>query len=253
MNLKVVSFNILCGSKPDGNSIPERAPRLKTAVEQHSPDLIGFQENRPEWWPLLLEMFGEEYEIFNRYRAESELESSPLLWKKDRFEALKTGYFWLSETPEQESKGWDEIYDCYRMCVWVVLKEKASGKTFLFMNTHFGFGDKGQVASVKLIEQYKASIGDMPGFIVGDFNASPLSPAYSALTNIFCDVNAATAKDMQGTWHNFGKNDPQDISNHIDYCFIDNNCRPISYKTITDTFDGKFPSDHYGLVAEIEL
>ena len=253
MNLKIVSFNILCGRKPDGNSIPERAPRLKAAIGQYSPDIIGLQECRPEWYPILCDIYGEEYEMFNRYRAENELESSPMFWKKSRFECLKTGYFWLSDTPEEESKGWDEIYDCYRMCVWAILKEKASEKTFLFMNTHFGFGDKGQVQSVELIKKYKESIGDMPGFIVGDFNASPLSPAYEKLKEIFCDVNAATAKDMQGTWHNFGKNDPQDINNHIDYCFIDSKCKPISYKTITDTFDGKFPSDHYGLIAEIEL
>lgn len=253
MELKIISFNILCGSKPDGNSIPERAPRLKAAVEKRDPDIIGFQECRPEWFPLLQEDYGEKYEIFNRYRAESELESSPLLWRKDRFKAIKTGYFWLSDTPEQESKGWDEIYDCYRMCVWVILEQISDGKRFVFMNTHFGFGDKGQVESVKLIKKYKAAIGDYPGFIVGDFNASPQSPAYEKLTEIFTDVNAATVKDMQATWHNFGKVSADDIKCHIDYCFIDEKCRAVGYSTITDTFDSMFPSDHYGLEATIEI
>lgn len=253
MNLKIVSFNILCGSKPNGNSIPERAPRLKAAIDPYSPDIIGFQECRPEWYPILEEMYGDEYEIYNRYRAESELESSPLLWKKDRFECLKTGYFWLSDTPEKESKGWDEIYDCYRMCVWAILEEKTSKKQFVFMNTHFGFGDTGQVKSVELIKNHKNAIGEYPGFIVGDFNASPLSPAYEALTKIFTDVNLATAKDLRGTFHNFGKEDPQDITTHIDYCFIDEKCHPVSYQMITTTFDGKYPSDHFGLVAEIEI
>lgn len=253
MELKIVSFNILCGSKPDGNSIPERAPRLKAAIDKRDPDLIGLQECRPEWFPLLQRDYGEKYEIFNRYRAESELESSPLLWRKDRFKAVKTGYFWLSDTPEQESKGWDEVYDCYRMCVWVILEHIASGKRFLFMNTHFGFGDKGQVASVELIKKYRSSIGDMPSFIVGDFNAAPNSPAYAALTEIFTDVNAVTKQDMCATWHDFGKRKPDDISCHIDYCFIDKNCRAVDYSVITDTFEGKFPSDHYGITATIEI
>ena len=81
----------------------------------------------------------DKYDIFNKYRSESNLESTPILWKKDKFECLKTGYFWLSDTPEVESRGWDELYNCYRICVYAILKEKATGKTFNFMNTHFGF------------------------------------------------------------------------------------------------------------------
>ena len=104
--------------------------------------------------------------MFNKYRARrGDVESSPILWKKDKFECLKTGYFWLSDTPETESKGWDELFDCYRMCVYAILKNKQTDKIFTFMNTHFGFGDIGQLKSVDLIYDYSKNISSHPTFI----------------------------------------------------------------------------------------
>ena len=82
------------------------------------------------------------------------MESSPILWKKDKFELLDKGNFWLSDTPEVESRGWDELYNCWRMCEYVILKHIESGKIFTHMNTHYGFGDNGQVKSSKLIYEY---------------------------------------------------------------------------------------------------
>ena len=80
------------------------------------------------WKESDVPLIPEKFEIFNKYRCETtELESSPILWRKDKFECIKTGYFWLSDTPEVESKGWDEEYDCYRMCVYVILQDKESG------------------------------------------------------------------------------------------------------------------------------
>lgn len=253
MKLKIASFNIRCANDPNGHSIPERAPRLKSSLEPHEPDIIGFQECTPQWLPIIEADYGEKYEIFNRFRAERERESSPMLWRKDRFRCIKTGYFWLSDTPEEESKGWDEVYDCYRMCVWALLEEKSSGKAFLFMNTHFGFGDAGQVKSVELIKKYKSQITDAPAFLIGDFNADPTMPAYKKLCELFTDVNTATVNDMRATWHNYGKNSSDELKYHIDHCFIDGKIKPLSYKMITDTFDGKYPSDHYGFIAKIEI
>ena len=123
MEIKAISFNIRCCDDKNGYSIPERAPRLKKIISHYDADLMGLQEYRPQWEKHIEECFGDKYEIFNKYRAETEKESSPILWRKDKFECLKTGYFWLSDTPDVESKGWDELYNCFRMCVYVILRE----------------------------------------------------------------------------------------------------------------------------------
>ena len=252
MELNIISFNIRCRDDENGYSIAERAPRLNEVISGYEADLIGFQEYRPQWEPYIKKYFGKKYEIFNKYRSETlDIESSPILWNKEKFECVKTGYFWLSDTPETESRGWDEVYNKFRMCVYAIFKEKASAKQFTFINTHFGFGDVGQVKSVRLIEDYCKKISSSPTFIVGDFNMTPDSPAYALMSELFCDVNTATVNDLRTTYH--GYNPKLHNNKHIDYCFADKNVKPISPKIIDATVDGMYPSDHYGLHIKLEI
>lgn len=251
MNLKVISFNIRCTDDPDGHSIIERAPRLYEATAAYDADVIGFQEYRPGWEEHIEKYYLDKYEIFNKYRNNDvDIESAPILWKKDKFECIDKGYFWLSDTPEVESRGWD-TWNCYRICLYVILREKNSGKEFTFMNTHFGFGDEGQIASANLLYDYRKKISSNPTFITGDFNMKPDAPAYATMTENFVDVNMATAKDMRATYH--GYNPEKNPNEHIDYCFADGCIKPAFCKMIDTTFDGKYPSDHFGLYIELDI
>lgn len=251
MKLKVISFNIRFCDDPDGHSIAERAPRLSAITAKYSADIIGFQEYRPAWESYIETYYAGEYDMFSKYRNNTvDIEASPILWKKDKFECIKTGYFWLSDTPEVESRGWDRI-PCYRMCLYVILKDKESGKLFTVMNTHFGFGDECQVASANLIYTYRRKISELPTFVVGDFNMTPDSPAYGEMIKHFNDVNACTVNDLSTTFHNY---QPDVITDqHIDYCFIDKSITPITQKLLNETIDGKYPSDHFGLYIELDI
>jgi len=253
MELKVISFNIRCCDDKNGNSIPERAPRLDKVTACFDADVIGFQEYRPAWGEHIEKYYGDKYDMFLKFRTEdpSDLEAAPILWKKDKFECIKTGYFWLSDTPEIESRGWDEVYNCYRICVYAILKEKESGEYFTFMNTHFGFGDKGQIASAGLIYEYSKKISDYPTFIVGDFNMTPSSAGYAEMIKNFTDVNAVTVNDRRSTYHGYDLTVKRD--SHIDFCFIDESITPVSLKLIDETVEGKFPSDHFGLYTELKF
>ncbi len=248
MILKAISFNIRCCDDKDGNSISERAPRLAEITKKYDADIIGFQEFTVPW-EAEIEKFYPEYEMFMKYRSKNELEAAPILWKKGKFELLDTGYFWLSDTPEVESRGWDELYNCWRMCQYVILKHIESGKVFTHMNTHYGFGDNGQVASSKLISEYASKISSNPTFVTGDFNMRPTSKGYEELVKHFTDVNAVTANDRRTTYHGYGRVNDE----HIDYCFINDKIKPISLKIIDETIDGKYPTDHYGLFFELEI
>ncbi len=252
MDLDIVSFNIRCCDDPDGYSIAQRAPRLEKVIKPYDADIIGLQEYRPVWEKYISHSFLKEYDIFNKYRSEKkDIESSPILWKKDKFDCIKTGFFWLSDTPEVESRGWDEVWNCFRMCVYVILKEKTTGKSFTFMNTHFGFGDKGQVKSAKLIEDYSKKISTLPTLIVGDFNMTPDSPGYKTMTQYFTDVNVATVRDMSATYHGYAPEKNKDM--HIDYCFVNGLVKPVTQKIIDDTVDSKYPSDHFGLYIKAQI
>ena len=250
MELKVVSFNIRCADDDDGHSIEERAPRLDKVIAPTDADLIGFQEYCPKWEAHIEKYFGEKYDIFNKYRSTERPESAPILWRKDKFKLIDKGYFWLSDTPEVESKGWDERFDCHRICEYVILETLDGGERFNFMNTHFGFGDKCQTASARLIYDYSKRISDLPTFVVGDFNMRTDSAGYGEMTKYFTDVNAVTAKDTRATYHGYyRKGNPC----HIDYCFVDGKVKPISWELLDGTVDGKYPSDHYGLNIKIKI
>lgn len=245
MELSAVSFNIRWTDDPNGHSIAERAPRLLAIIAGYAPDLIGLQEYSPAWEPYIESALGKEYAILNRWRAETNGEGTPILYRKDRFDCLDNGCFWLSDTPEEESRGWDYFFNCYRICMYAVLRHKESGKCFTFMNTHFGGGDDCQIKSAKLLASYSKKISDLPTVITGDFNMTPSSVGYAEMAAHFIDVNAVTAKDTRATFHGYVPN--EHLDEHIDYCFVTGDVTPLARCLLNETENGKYPSDHYGL------
>lgn len=249
MNLNVASFNILCVDAPNGNSIVQRAPRVKTVLSALNADLIGFQEATPAWMDHLTRDYGDAYELYNVYRSETSPESTPIAWKRDRFRCLDRGTMWFSDTPEIPSQGWDELYHCPRIFSWVRLQERSSGREFCFLNTHFGFGDNCQTRSAQMLISFVRRMG-CPCMITGDFNMEMDSAGYQVMSEFFRDVNARTADDRGATFHGF---DPDKFAEHIDYCFTTGDVHADSCRILRQKVDGQFPSDHYALAASLTL
>lgn len=248
--IKVITYNLRCASDPNGHSIDERAPRFKTVMNQYDADLVGLQEVVPRWMEHLTEDFGAEYEIFNKYRATNNFEGTPIMWKKSKYECLDKGYFWLSSAPGIESKGWD-VAGCKRICLWAKLLNKEDGSVVAFFNTHYGFSDPCQIKSGELILEHIREIGVDAAILTADFNMQTNSPGYKTLAAKLVDVNAATVNDEGTTYHGYY---PDDKNFHIDFCFVTpGTVTPITSKRMTECFDGKYPSDHFGVYSEIEV
>lgn len=247
MNRRIISFNIRYRDDENGHAILERAPRLKCILDREKADLIGMQECTPEWLRYLQRDYGKTYEIFNVWRVGNE--STPILIKKDAFEILDKGCFWLSDTPDIPSNGWDTI-GCNRICTWAYLKDKQNGRELLFLNTHFGFGDEGQIKSVRLIQAFAQRYKSTPVLLTGDFNMQRTSLAYETATKYFVDANASTVNDESVTFHGYllKQNQPK----LIDYIFI-KNCTSKNYRVLDDCFNGKYPSDHFGISSDFEI
>lgn len=251
MRVKVISFNIRCTDDENNHSVRERAPRLATVIAPFDADVIGLQEYTPLWEDYIPKCFSDEYEFFNKYRTDKGwIEGAPMLWKKEKFDCVKRGYFWLSDTPEVMSGGWD-TYPHNRICLYVLLKDKKDGKTFAFFNTHLGFGEENQIKSVYLIQRYMDNFSDYPTFITGDFNMNPASRPYAEMIKKVADVNELTVKDRRSTYHGYAVEN--NLDEHIDYCFINEKIQPIAFSIIDTLVENKFPSDHYGIYAELEL
>ncbi len=247
--MKVVTFNIRYTDDANGHSIAERAPRLFQIFKKHSPDIIGLQEVTPQWLEVLTEGISKEYSIFNKFRGSYSAEGSTIIFKKDKFNLIDKGYFWFSKIPWVESFGGDS-YNCNRICQWVLLEEKTSLKRFYYLNLHFGFGTDYQLMSVEILKQTTDLFGTDNIIITGDFNLTPDTDVYKRLVECYTDVNTVTKCYKGTTYHNYGMADGQ----HIDYCFIKNgDFSPYNYTLLDETFNNKFPSDHYGIMVDFEI
>ena len=246
--IKVITFNILCGGSGE-NSIDNRAPRVKELLSRYDADLIGFQEATPRWLEHLERDYGDAYEIFNHWRSETNHESTPMMWRKSRFTCLEKGYFWLSDTPDLESGGWDTM-GCNRICMWAKLQDKQEGGSLVFLNTHYGFGEENQLKSGRLILDHIKAFG-LPVILTADFNMFPDSRAYKLLMEELGESNAATVQDPRNTFHGFQS---AESSTLIDFCFYSKDTiAAVTRKRMDELVDGQYPSDHYGVYSELEV
>ena len=247
MELKILSFNIRCANDPDGHSIEERAPRVGQILRDYSPDVAGMQEFRPKWEPHWHSVVNEDYDQWIVDRGDGE--GNVLLWRKDRFDALKKGRFWFADDPDTPSTEWDEKYHKPRICAYVVLQDRETGKAFTYMNVHYGFGVDGHIKNAQLMCEYSQKLGNYPVIISGDFNMTPDTPGYIAMAERFADVNRATDNLAIHTFHGYGK----EPGRTLDYCFVSDSVAPVSYEVVTRTFDGKYPSDHHAICVGVRL
>ena len=245
--MKVMSIN-LCSWGSDNLSIPNRTERVKSLVDKYKPDLIGVQEATTYWLNYLKNSLSDYYSVGIGRDEKGTGEAMAIFYNKHIFDLKESKTFWLSETPEKVSKGWDGA--CRRTCTKAILLRLCDGKEFVYFNTHLDHvGEKAQLEGVKLINEEIMKHTEYPVILTGDFNVTPDSEAYKNV--ILKDTRVLTSySENIGTWHNFGK-----ISNAeapvIDYCFINDNIKALSYKVITDKVDGEFVTDHYPVLAEI--
>lgn len=245
MNLKLLSLNIRCTNDPDGHSIPERAPRVAAMLRKYAPDIIGMQEYHRRWEPSWHILDDDTYEELIVDRGDGE--GNVLRWRRDRFETVTKGHFWFADDPNAPSIDWDEKYHKPRICAYCVLKDRQTGTVFTYMNVHYGFGAEGHKKNARLLYDYAQKLGGYPTVIAGDFNLQPGTPGYLAMAQLFTDANTEKLEDI--TFHNYGR----EAGRILDYCFVSQAVKPLTYTLADDTFEGKYPSDHYGIYLGVEI
>jgi endonuclease/exonuclease/phosphatase family metal-dependent hydrolase len=260
--LTVATFNIRYGKAKDGDDAwDKRRDLLMRTVKTMDADLIGMQE-------VLAFQLDEiqaacpQYTFISAGRDDGkrEGESSPVGFRTDRFEPLANGTFWLSETPEKVgSKGWDAALP--RVATWVRLKDKKTGRTFLFVATHFDHkGKEARANAATLLHAKVEALRDgVPVIIVGDFNAPEGSPPYknllgkegdaNRLTDSFREANPNRGTE-EGTFNGFkGKRD----GDRIDWILHTNDVKTVSCEIVRDNDNGHYPSDHFPVRAVVQF
>ena len=253
MKIKIVSQNVRHSNDGEGHMVADRLPRICSLIEKYDPDLVGFQEVRQKWLEGFTAQFGDHYEIHHKYRAQMNQEATTMMWKKDKFDCLEKGWFWLSPTPHIESHSWPcgSDYSDWRIVMWATLKEKTSGAIFTYFNTHYSFGDERHTRSNQLIRDHIREKHIDAAIITADFNFSNTSAGYRDMVKTFGDLNVDTVNDPRTTFTGYRHGRE---GSPIDFMFYtQNTIKPLTYHLMDEMFDGYFASDHFGIYGEFEV
>lgn len=256
--MRVMSFNIRFDNPADGpNGWAHRKDWVAEVIDKNA-DVAGLQEVVKNQFDDLKSRL-PEFELYGVGRTDGKEagEYVPLLWRKDRFTAGEKGVFWLSETPDKPSTGWDAALP--RIATWARPTDKQSGKTFLMVNVHFDHkGEQARRESAKLIRRW---IGEHanggPVVLTGDFNSSANSVAYKNLTGkgqgielVDSRLTVKTPEGPKSTWNGFKEIVP---GRRIDFIFTAGPVAATGYRTLDETREGRFPSDHLPIVASVKV
>lgn len=257
VQLKVMSFNVRYGTARDeANAWPERRETLFNAIKTEDPDIIGTQE--------CLEFQAEEiaaalpgYRWFGVGREGGAGEMMNVFYRTRSLTPVKTGNFWLSETPEVPgSRSWDTA--CTRMVTWARFFHIPSRRYITFYNTHFDHvSEEARVNSAQMLSERIASIpADEPVILTGDFNAvAEESEAWKTLTGNGLSDAWLVAKKTEGPAVTFGgfEAPKEERQRRIDWILVRGPISVASCETVLYNEDGRYPSDHYPVAAELSV
>lgn len=251
--LRVMTMNVRLPLASDGhNSWEHRRDVMADVVRQQHPDVFGTQELYKKQGDYLVQQL-PQYAWFGEGRFGNDGdEHMGVFYRTDKLKRLKSGNFWLSDTPEVPgSKTWGQPFP--RMVTWALFEVKATSRRFYFYNTHFPYRDQDTVARDKsaqeLLARLKALNPAIPVVLTGDFNTSPDTSVHALLTSVLHDARL-TAPKVSGpekTFHNFtGTPDRR-----IDWILY-RGFKPIEEHTVTTEEHGNYPSDHFPVVADLQ-
>ena len=252
-DINVISYNIRMGSADDGtNSWKYRYPASAMMIMDQKPDIFGLQEAFDFQFNYLEEYCpGYKGIGVGREDGKSKGEYMAIFYNKKAIKLIKWGTFWLSETPEEPSKGWDAA--CFRTATWALMKDKASGRKFYYVNTHLDHvGWEARKNGLKLIVDRIAEINpeNYPMILTGDFNMRLNRPEFDDLKKVMQNAREVAVKtDHHNTYNGWGKASSDSI---IDYIWFKGFSSCTEYQTITKEYmDRAFISDHYPIRATL--
>ena len=267
--LRVGSYNVRnsWGDRGTANAWNERKADLVALVKSLDLDVFGMQEVNPDQAQYFREQLAD-WEFVGDHREADRIsgEASPVFYRKSRFEPLKTGTFWLSETPDvPASKSWGTA--CTRVCSYLVLRDRRTERTFCFANTHTDHisaeaREKGMLLIIERMREFGAG---SPIIFTGDHNCPHDAAPAVAVRKVLNDARDLCSTPDPGpvnTYHGFGKHlaaadfkdgDPNGL--RIDYIYVSDGVKVLDFRTIGDRRPGSdlFPSDHFPVTATVEL
>ncbi len=268
-SIRVMSYNIRLGIADDGsNSWEYRKAATPAMLDTIQPDMFGVQEAYGFQIDYILSSC-PRYACVGVGREDgiSEGEHMSIFYDSTRYELMRWGTYWLSETPNVPSRGWDAM--CKRTATWTLLQNKTSGQKLYYVNTHLDhIGWEARKNGLSLIYD---SISVMnpegwPMILTGDFNILPDNEGLTEIEGLMSSARfTAIDRDTIGSFNGFGKTGYSDAAPlleenqknilwPLDYIYYSGAQQCLRFKVDTTTYENiPYISDHYPVYADITL
>jgi endonuclease/exonuclease/phosphatase family metal-dependent hydrolase len=252
--VRVVTWNVHCGQDkgPPWKRFdwPVRKHALQAALDQVQPDILGVQEATPEQVAFLERALPSHGRVgVGRDDGKAGGEHCAIYFNQQRFEELNHGTFWLEEPIDQPRAG--SGLNVKRICTWVRLRDRASGRTLRVYNTHLYLTEAARLTAAKLIVAHIAAGDPSDAILVtADFNASPASPSRRLFGQAGLTESAARAGKPVGqpTFQLYGFG-----LWCIDGILVDRHWRVQKHLVLDVKPKNTFPSDHFAVLADLAL
>lgn len=264
-DLRVMSFNIRYATAPDGpNHWDLRQTAVLAAIEAFGPDVLGTQETLGVQRDFIAEKLPQYAAIgVGRDDGKEQGEMTATFYRRDRFELVDSGHFWLSETPQVPgSKSWDTAIT--RMATWLKLRDRRleNAAPILVINTHFDhMGKQARLESTKLLRRRAAELGDGCSVVIlGDFNCDEDDAPYAELTRGGASNATGALVDTYRHVHPTREKNETTFTafkpdaaagNRIDFIFVSNELSPVEAAIDRTLHGGRLASDHFAVTAVV--
>ena len=262
VNLMLMSFNIKSSS-----DWGDRKGGIVSMIKGEGPDIIGIQEvNELDTWDLYTEGGGKQpwnylkdnLSDYSSYRPSTK--TNAILYKSSVVELSNTGFFYLGNDPSASgsSNSWD---DYERTVLYGIIRDKATGRYFFYVNTHFPLNQTGQTNSAALLESQIKSLNsnDYPVIMAGDFNCVIGNSCWDSIKTWMNNTRYSAAevysienRDLY-TFNAYG--DSSKARNKVDHIWVSKSITVNYYITLTQEIrkygSESYLSDHYPIIATI--
>lgn len=253
----IATYNIRFDNPGDeGNLWKDRAPHLASIIRFHDIALFGTQEGLLNQLEDLENMLGYTFVGSGRDDGKKGGEHSAIFYDPSKFELLESGDFWLSETPDIPSIGWDAAMN--RICTYARFKSP-EGLSFWVFNAHYDHvGQEARKESSKLImKKITEQVQENEQVVfMGDLNVTPENEAYKTITDAgwlldSYKITKSKAHGPEGTFNAYNWDMMPD--RRIDYVFVSKGISVEKYGVLSDNYGKKYPSDHFAVLTRLKF